>query len=260
MSTSTLPPLTWRDRRPAVRPAAPVCAAPAPGTNWCQSTFGHRRSPMALATVLALHLMGVWALLQLGPVRQAIHEAAPLMVRIAGPEVTAPMPPKPLPTPKLPAPPPLPMPAVPAVPSVERTVPDAAPSPQTVSAPQPEQHTAEATPTLTMATPTAAAPVPTAPPVPRQLPPSAVQYLVPPQADYPRASRRLRETGRVVVRVLIGTSGLPERVQVEKSSGHPLLDDAALNAVRQARFKPYIENGQPQPGWALIPLSFDLDN
>lgn len=87
-----------------------------------------------------------------------------------------------------------------------------------------------------------------------------MQYLVPPQLEYPRASRRLRETGKAMVRVYIDEAGLPQSVQVSRSTGFPLLDEAAVNAVRKARFRPYTENGQPTAGWAFIPLSFDLEN
>ena len=47
--------------------------------------------------------------------------------------------------------------------------------------------------------------------------------------------------------------------QVDRSSGHPRLDEAVLAAVRQARFKPYTENGQAVSGWALVPLEFELE-
>lgn len=91
------------------------------------------------------------------------------------------------------------------------------------------------------------------------LPSAAVQYLVPPVAEVPRASRRLNETGRVLVRVLITEAGLPDRLSIERSSGFARLDEAALAAVRKARFRPYTENGQAQSGWALVPVSFELD-
>jgi len=86
-----------------------------------------------------------------------------------------------------------------------------------------------------------------------------VQYLEPPVLEYPRASRRAGESGRVLVRVYIDEAGLPRTVLVGQSSGHARLDAAALDAVRQARFKPYTENARPTAGWALIPLIFDLE-
>lgn len=112
----------------------------------------------------------------------------------------------------------------------------------------------------------AAMPVPAAPvalasetPLPKLIPASAVRYLEPPAPDYPAASRRLGEAGRVLVRTYIDEAGLPRSVQVEQSSGHARLDAAAMAAVRLARFKPYTENGRPVAGWALIPLLFDLE-
>ena len=39
-----------------------------------------------------------------------------------------------------------------------------------------------------------------------------------------------------------------------------LRDDlVALAAVRKTRFKPWLDNGLASAGWALVPLSFDLD-
>ncbi|MDO9314626.1 MAG: TonB family protein [Burkholderiaceae bacterium] len=110
-----------------------------------------------------------------------------------------------------------------------------------------------------MANATATTAPPAAPPLPKNLPAESVQYLVAPAPVYPRLSRRQGETGRVLVRVYIDEAGLPRSVQLNASSGHGRLDDAALLAVQQARFKPYAENGRPTGGWALIPLTFDLE-
>jgi protein TonB len=82
---------------------------------------------------------------------------------------------------------------------------------------------------------------------------------MPPPIEYPRASRKLREAGRVIVRVYVDEAGMPRVTQVKRSSGFVRLDDAALEAVQKARFKPYIEHGMAVAGWALIPLDFDLE-
>lgn len=97
------------------------------------------------------------------------------------------------------------------------------------------------------------------PALPRDLPAESVRYLVPPVPVYPRLSRQQGETGGVQVRVYIDEAGLPRSVQLSASSGHGRLDEAALQAVSRARFKPYTENGRPLGGWALIPLTFDLE-
>lgn len=97
-------------------------------------------------------------------------------------------------------------------------------------------------------------------PQPKIIPASAVQYVRVPTLVYPRASRHLGESGSVLVRVFIDESGVPQAEQVDKSSGYYRLDDAAIAAVRSARFKPYTENGRAVAGWALIPLNFDLEH
>lgn len=38
------------------------------------------------------------------------------------------------------------------------------------------------------------------------------------------------------------------------------LDQAALAAVRLARFKPYTENGVPQIVWTYVPIALELEN
>jgi len=110
------------------------------------------------------------------------------------------------------------------------------------------------------APPAPPAPAPPPAPVPAKvIPASGVQYLVPPPLEYPRASRRIGETGKVLVRVYIDEEGLPRNVQLNQSSGHTRLDYAAVAAVHKARFKPYTENGRPTAGWAFIPLNFELE-
>jgi len=79
-----------------------------------------------------------------------------------------------------------------------------------------------------------------------------------PMPEYPRMSQRRGEQGRVVVRVLISPEGRVMNATVQQSSGHKRLDDAALKAVRSARFKPYTENGHAYRALADIPFDFVL--
>ena len=87
---------------------------------------------------------------------------------------------------------------------------------------------------------------------------SNVEYVRAPRVEYPAVSRRLREEGRVVLRVLIGRSGRAEQVEVQKSSGSPHLDEAAIKAAREALYRPYSENGEVISVWALVPTLFEL--
>jgi periplasmic protein TonB len=87
---------------------------------------------------------------------------------------------------------------------------------------------------------------------------SDVAYLQPPAPRYPVESRRSREHGLVIVRVLVDEEGRAREVQVHQSSGHPRLDRAACQAVERARFKPYVEEGVPRPAIAMVPIEFGL--
>jgi len=107
----------------------------------------------------------------------------------------------------------------------------------------------------------AAAPLPPAPASEEPGEPpslSNIAYLQPPAPHYPAESRRAREEGLVVLRVLIDASGHACHIEVSRSSGHPRLDAAAREAVERAVFKPYIEGGSPRAALAMIPIEFSL--
>jgi periplasmic protein TonB len=85
---------------------------------------------------------------------------------------------------------------------------------------------------------------------------SDVAYLKPPAPRYPTESRRLGEEGMVLLRVVIDESGRANRIEIQRSSGHSRLDDAALEAVRSALFRPYVEDGIARAVLATIPIEF----
>jgi protein TonB len=87
---------------------------------------------------------------------------------------------------------------------------------------------------------------------------SAVAYLVQPAPRYPPESRRIREQGLVVLRVLIDEGGHAKTIEVYRSSGHPRLDEAARNAVARAVFKPYMDGGVARASAAIVPVEFSL--
>ena len=189
----------------------------------------HRR--VMVAAILVAHGAAGWGLMQVREVRDAVALAAPMFVDLIAP---------PAPPPPLPAPLPL----------------SAAPAPVVAADPPPAPALAAA---LANANPGPAEPPPVAPPAaPKQIPASAVQYLNRVLPVYSPASVRARESGRVVARVLIDEAGQPRTVQVQQSSQFVRLDDACAAAVRLSRFKPYTDNGQPTPGWALVPCDFEL--
>jgi protein TonB len=87
---------------------------------------------------------------------------------------------------------------------------------------------------------------------------SQVAYLVQPAPHYPPESRRVREQGLVMLRVLIDESGHAKAVEIYKSSGHPRLDEAARAAVARAVFKPYMDGGTARAAAAIVPVEFTL--
>jgi TonB family protein len=64
-----------------------------------------------------------------------------------------------------------------------------------------------------------------------------------PKPAYPPAAKAAKASGTVVVRVIVDEKG--NVVSAEAISGHPLLRAAAVQAARQAKFKPTLENGRP---------------
>jgi protein TonB len=87
---------------------------------------------------------------------------------------------------------------------------------------------------------------------------SAVEYVREPAPRYPVQSRRLREEGLVVLRVLIDERGTACKIDIERSSGHARLDHAAREAVARAVFRPYVEDGTAKPAQVLIPIEFAI--
>lgn len=196
-----------------------------------------RRACVA-ATIVVVHAIGLYAALTLAPQIKRVVAEVPLAVSfVSQPEPTRerPLPRVSVVTPQL-------VVDVPELPVIE--IPnDAPPAARAI--------------TIPVAPPTAAA----APQEDRSVPKlvSAVEYLREPVPRYPPQSRRLREQGLVVLRVVIDERGEASSIEVETSSGHPRLDDAAREAVLRAAFRPYVEDGEPRRALVLIPIEFALN-
>lgn len=76
--------------------------------------------------------------------------------------------------------------------------------------------------------------------------------------DYPALSRRRKETGTVIVNLVVGLDGKVEGATIKQSSGYDRLDDAARNAALASTCRPYIENGQSIRVTADQPYVFNL--
>jgi periplasmic protein TonB len=76
------------------------------------------------------------------------------------------------------------------------------------------------------------------------------------QPDYPALARQVRVQGQVVLRAMISREGVIENLQV--LSGHPMLIPAAVDAVRQWRYRPYVLNGEPVEVETQVTVNFVL--
>jgi TonB family protein len=82
-----------------------------------------------------------------------------------------------------------------------------------------------------------------------------VIYSVDP--EYSDEARRAKYTGIVVVSLIVDAQGLPQHVQVVRRLGMGL-DEKALEAVRQYKFKPAMYQGHPVPVEVSIEVNFQI--
>jgi protein TonB len=178
-------------------------------------------------------------------------EPAPAPEPVQAPE---PIPtPAPQPTPDMPTPPPRPSPEEDAIPAPGSTPapehPKRAPHRQQHSKPTAPHAAAGAAAALAGAASRGAA---------TSHPDSHARYLSNPKPDYPAAARRRHQEGVVLVSVEVGTDGRPSDVALGRSSGFPLLDQAAVQAVRRWIFAPAQEAGFPVASRVDVPVRFSL--
>lgn len=159
------------------------------------------------------------------------------------PQIADHVPPPPITLPPTALPPPVDAPRIEAIISTQTPPP---PAPVVVQNDRPLSNASTA--------PTAA---PTAPPVENAGDMSSTMISATPPR-YPQESRRLREQGVVLLRVVLGLDGRVSDIRVNKSSGHPRLDQAALSAVRHWRWSPTMRNGTPVIVQGLVEIPFIL--
>jgi len=211
------------------------------------------RAPQRIGFIAAViaHVIAIAALLSYAPARQALVEAAPILVSLLSPPQPEKKiePPKPKPVIK-----PQPLPVRPVeMPLVVAPAETPSPSPIVVAPPPPAP---------TAPSPISAPPEPVASPAPIAItqPIFNADYLDNPAPAYPPMSRRMREQGRVILRVLVNPAGRADDVQLRTSSGSGRLDDAARETVRRWRFVPAKQGSVAVPAWVLIPISFRLES
>ena len=226
----------------------------------------HRERRLMLALVMLVHLAGLAGIARLArppaPVAEAPISVALIELPVPIPPVAAPTPPaapeprpvvKPQPRPKVrtPSAPPRPTPVVPppTVESASAITADSMPPP----APEAPREIATSAP--------APAPAQAAPEAPAPIVAARFDaaYLNNPAPAYPPLSRRMREEGKVMLRVQVTAEGLPGKVELAESSGFGRLDNAARESVLRWRFVPAKQQGRAIDAWVIVPIVFKLE-
>jgi TonB family protein len=92
---------------------------------------------------------------------------------------------------------------------------------------------------------------PTTPPIT----PPAVLHTV--DAEYPSEARRKKISGDVWIGLTVGTDGLPSDMHVLQSAGHEL-DEEAVKAVQQYKFRPAMQAGVPVAVTVKVHVQFKI--
>lgn len=204
------------------------------------------RSGVSFAGAVAGHVLVLALILVAVPAERIAEVVRPMAVRLIEPAPKLPLPEPPRPK-EMPQPakvqPVMPMPVLTAQPAVESPAPVAF-----AVAPQPPA-------------PPAPAPIVAPAPEPAVVAPRFdADYLHNPKPNYPPASRRLGEEGKVVLRVQVGAGGEAGKVEVKTTSGFARLDAAAQDAVARWRFVPARRGDEAVAAWVLVPITFSLES
>lgn len=210
--------------------------------------FGEEKANnmVSLLTIL-VSLIHIYALMWFFAPEEKFTPAQALQMEVSMVTISAPKPqvapPKPVEPPKKP----LPKPIIKKAPPIVQKSPDFAPV-EPVSAPQP-------TP------PAAASPAPAAPaPAVEHFTEAnfKANYLTNPKPEYPSIAKSRGWTGKVMLRVQVSPEGIANSVEVETSSGHEMLDEAAIDAVKKWKFIPAKKGETAVASAVIVPIVFSL--
>jgi protein TonB len=219
------------------------------------------RTLAIVSSVVMFHIAALWAM-HTGLLQRVVEVVVPVMaISQAEPPPPPPKPPEPVKPPeppKLTPPPKTPQPVLTPPPTPQPPAP-ATPEPPAVLAAPTAAPTAPAVQAAPPAPPPPAPPPPPAAPAKVEMPSSKADYLHNPPPDYPRMSKRLGEQGKVVLKVLIGTDGTPQKVELVTSSGFERLDKSAMDAAMRWRYVPGKRGGVPEAMWYQVPIQFTLE-
>jgi TonB family protein len=88
-------------------------------------------------------------------------------------------------------------------------------------------------------------------------PDTPAEIISKPRPEYTEEARKLRLEGEVLVRVLFKSTGEISVLELTRGLGHGL-DENAIRAAQQIRFKPAMRGGQPMDSTATVHITFQL--
>ncbi|MCX7069177.1 MAG: energy transducer TonB [Methylococcales bacterium] len=232
---------------------------------WLNGLMGEEQpesmAGLLLTLVLLLHIGVFYIIKSAAPepitipikIMEVSMVAEPLPVADVAPPAPTPPPPPPKPVPPKPKPVVKPKPVLKPKPVIAKTEPiyipvDADPKPVVNPAPpappQPK-----------------AAPAPSPQPAKQTFTEARADagYGYNPKPKYPNVARSRGWEGKVVLQVHVSADGESESVTVSQSSGHDILDEAAVSAVEGWRFKPAKRGDTAVASTVSVPINFKLD-
>ncbi|MFH7518751.1 energy transducer TonB [Pseudomonas syringae pv. tagetis] len=198
-----------------------------------------------IAASVLIHGVIWWTMQTAQP---AVPEVAPQVPEMTI-ELTSPTPPTPEPQP----PKPVEKPKVEKPKPVKKVEPVKKPTP-----PAPTPAAAPSPPAPPTPAPAPAAPAAPPAPVKESAAVSGLASLGNPPPEYPGLALRRSWEGRVILRIKVLPNGRAGAVEVTKSSGKPVLDEAAVEAVRNWKFIPAKRGDTPIEGFATQTIDFKL--
>ncbi len=88
---------------------------------------------------------------------------------------------------------------------------------------------------------------------------TALEYASAPAPAYPHDAIMAGLQGTVYLKVLVGVDGIPLSVEIQRSSGHRKLDEAAKRQVmKKWKFRPAIKDGRAIQVYGIVPVDFSL--
>jgi protein TonB len=88
---------------------------------------------------------------------------------------------------------------------------------------------------------------------------AAPDYGINPAPEYPVLAKHRGYEGLVFLEVLVDRKGKVAELRLARSSGYPVLDQAALQAVKKWLFKPAKRGTEPVEDWVKVPIRFQLN-